>query len=102
MATGSSKTPWRLFAAAVALLCLAAPPALAASPPPKTPCEQGLARLKAKLKQGEVGSATPDQENSGARKHYRTAQMAHNAFDDPTCLSEIAKAEALLGTRKQP
>ena len=84
-------------AAALALAAgVAGPPVLAAKPPPTTPCEQGLAAVKAKLKKAESGVDKGDLKNSGARKHYRAAQMAHNAFDDPTCLSEIAKAEAAL------
>ena len=98
----SPRTAGRLVAAAMALLFLAATPAFATSPPPTTPCEQGLARVKARLKQGEAGNVTDNQRNGGARKHYRAAQMAHNAFDDPTCLSEVAKAEAILNNPKKP
>ena len=88
-------------AAALALAaCVAGPPVLAAKPPPTTPCELGLVRVKAKLRQAEGNVDSSDAKNSGARKHYRTAQMAHDAFDDPTCLSEIAKAEAALKAPK--
>ena len=84
-------------AAALALAaCVAGPPVLAAKPPPTTPCEQGLAAVKAKLKKVETSVDKGDLKNTGARKHYRAAQMAHDAFDDPTCLSEIGKAEAAL------
>jgi hypothetical protein len=98
MGAGSSKAAKRmsLAAAALALACLAARPLAAASPPPTTPCEQGLAAVKAKLKKAEGGVNSGDLKNGGARKHYRAAQMAHNAFDDPTCLSEVAKAEAAM------
>ena len=80
--------------------CVAGPPALAAKPPPTTPCELGLVRVKAGLRQAEGNVDSSDAKNNGARKHYRAAQMAHDAFDDPTCLSEIAKAEASLKPQK--
>jgi hypothetical protein len=87
----------RLVAVLGLAACVAGPPALAAKPPPTTPCEVGLVRVKAKLRQAEGNNfASTDAKNGGARKHYRAAQMAHDAFDDPTCLSEIAKAEAVL------
>ena len=89
------------WAAALGLAaCAAGPPALAAKPPPTTPCEVGLVRVKAKLRQAEGNVDSADAKNNGARKHYRAAQMAHDAFDDPTCLSEIAKAEATLKPSK--
>ena len=80
--------------------CVAGPPALAAKPPPTTPCEVGLVRVKAKLKQADGNVDSADAKNNGARKHYHAAQLAHDAFDDPTCLSEIAKAEATLKPQK--
>jgi len=90
------------WAAALGLAaCVAGPPALAAKPPPTTPCELGLVRVKAKLQQLSNGNVdSKDVKNNGARKHYRAAQMAHDAFDDPTCLSEIQKAEAALKPAK--
>ena len=88
-------------AAALALAAgVAGPPALAAKPPPTTPCEVGLVRVKAALRKAEGYADSADTKNGGARKHYRAAQMAHDAFDDPTCLSEIAKAEAALKSPK--
>ena len=88
-------------AAALALAAgVAGPPALAAKPPPTTPCELGLVRVKARLRQAEGNVDSSDAKNGGARKHYRAAQMAHDAFDDPTCLSEVAKAEAALKAPK--
>jgi hypothetical protein len=80
--------------------CVAGPPALAAKPPPTTPCELGLVRVKARLQQANGNVDSADAKNNGARKHYHAAQMAHDAFDDPTCLSEIAKAEAALKPQK--
>ena len=89
------------WAAALGLAaCVAGPPALAAKPPPTTPCEVGLVRVKAGLRHAEGNVDSSDAKNGGARKHYRAAQMAHDAFDDPTCLSEIAKAEAALKPHK--
>ena len=91
----------RTAALALALAaCAAGPPALAAKPPPTTPCELGLVRVKARLRQAEGGVDSADAKSTGARKHYRAAQMAHDAFDDPTCLSEVAKAEAAVKAPK--
>ena len=75
----------RAVAALGLAACVAGPPALAAKPPPTTPCELGLVRVKARLRQAEGNVDSSDAKNNGARKHYRAAQMAHDAFDDPTC-----------------
>jgi shikimate kinase len=88
------------IAAALALFCVVGwslVPAEAATP---SPCENGLATVKARLKKAEASIDNSDLKNSGARKHYKAALSAHRAFDDPTCLSELGKAESALDLKK--
>ena len=61
-----------------------------------TPCEARIAALKVRLKRAEAAVDKGDLNTSGARRHYKIALSAHRAFDEPTCLSEIARAEAAL------
>ena len=46
----------RVAAALGLAACVAGPPALAAKPPPTTPCELGLVRVKAKLRQADANA----------------------------------------------
>ena len=91
-------------AAVLAVLCLATGPGLAAqaaAPAPST-CDDRLKVVKARLKKAETGLDGNDTKNSGARKHYKAALSAHRAFDEPTCLSELQKADAALSAVSKP
>jgi hypothetical protein len=89
-------------AAVLALLCLATGPGLAAAAPAPSTCDDRLKVVKARLKKAETGLDGNDTKNSGARKHYKAALSAHRAFDEPTCLSELQKAEAALSAVSKP